>query len=64
MHACMQHQKVLYVQSCSLIFFPVVLQSGGTLVELEYRRLGFNCEYLLIANCEFFYVSQLIDSLT
>ena len=30
----------------------------------KYRRLGFNCEYLLIANCEFFYVSQLIDSQT
>ena len=29
-----------------------------------YRRSGFNCEYLLIANCEFFYVSQLIDSQT
>ena len=26
-----------------------------------YRRSDFNCEYLLIANCEFFYVSQLID---
>ena len=27
-------------------------------------KSGFNCEllYLLIANCEFFYVSQLIDS--
>ena len=22
-----------------------------------YRRSGFNCEYLLIANCEFFYIS-------
>ena len=30
----------------------------------EYRRWGFNCEYLLIANREFFYVSQLIDSQT
>ena len=30
----------------------------------RYRRSGFNCEYLLIANCEFFYVSQLIDSQT
>ena len=29
-----------------------------------YRRSGFNCEYLLNANCEFFYVSQLIDSQT
>ena len=29
-----------------------------------YRRSGFNCEYLLIANYEFFYVSQLIDSQT
>ena len=31
------------------------------LYSIVYRRLGFNCEYLLIANCEFFYVSQLID---
>ena len=31
---------------------------------LCYRRLGFNCEYVLIANCEFFYVSQLMDSQT
>ena len=29
-----------------------------------YHRSGFNCEYLLIVNCEFFYVSQLIDSQT
>ena len=29
-----------------------------------YRGSGFNCKYLLIANCEFFYVSQLIDSQT
>ena len=29
---------------------------------MSYRRSGFNCEYLLIVNCEFFYVSQLIDS--
>ena len=29
-----------------------------------YRRSGFNCVYLLIANCEFFYASQLIDSQT
>ena len=29
-----------------------------------YRRSGFNCEYLLITNCEFFYVLQLIDSQT
>ena len=29
-----------------------------------YCRSGFNCEYLLNANCEFFYVSQLIDSQT
>ena len=28
---------------------------------LYYRRSGFNCEYLLIANCKFFYVLQLID---
>ena len=25
---------------------------------LGYRRSGFNCEYLLIANCEFLYVSS------
>ena len=30
----------------------------------DYRRSGFNCEHLLIVNCEFFYVSQLIDSQT
>ena len=31
--------------------------------ELEwYRRTGFKCEYLLIANCEFFKTLQLIDS--
>ena len=29
---------------------------------IVYRRSGFNCEYLLIANCEFFYVSQLHKS--
>ena len=29
-----------------------------------YRRSGFNCECLLNANCEFFYVSQLLDSQT
>ena len=29
-----------------------------------YRRSGFNCEYLLIANCEYFLCSQLIDSQT
>ena len=27
-----------------------------------YRRSGFNCEYPLIANCEFFQSSQSIDS--
>ena len=27
-----------------------------------YRRSGFNCEYLLNANCEDFKTSQLIDS--
>ena len=27
-----------------------------------YYRSGFNCEYLLITNFEFFYVLQLIDS--
>ena len=27
-----------------------------------YRRLVFNCEYLLIANCEFYPCLQLIDS--
>ena len=26
-----------------------------------YRKTLFNCEYLLIANCEFFLRSQLID---
>ena len=26
-----------------------------------YRGSGFNCEYLLIANCEFLYVLQLIN---
>ena len=30
----------------------------------EYRRSVFNCEYLLIANCEYFLHSQLIDSQT
>jgi ankyrin repeat protein len=28
----------------------------------HYRRLGFNCEYLLNANCEVFKSSQSIDS--
>ena len=27
-----------------------------------YRRTGFNCENLIIANCEFFYSSQTFDS--
>ena len=29
------------------------------ILPILYRRSGFNCEYLLIANCEFFYVSQI-----
>ena len=29
-----------------------------------HRRSSFNCEYLLIANCEYFLRSQLIDSQT
>ena len=32
--------------------------------KINYRRSGFNCEYLLNTNCEFFYVAQLIDSQT
>ena len=28
---------------------------------IQYRRSGFNCEYLLNANCEDFKTSQLID---
>ena len=28
-----------------------------------YRRSGCNCKYLLIANCEFFYISQLLIDL-
>ena len=39
------------------------LWSGWDFQEM-YHRSGFNCEYLLNANCEFFYVSQLIDSQT
>ena len=30
------------------------------LLSIKYRRLGFNYKYVLIANCEFFYVSQLL----
>ena len=35
---------------------------SGTRNYLLYRRTLFNCEYLLIANCEFFLLLQLIDS--
>ena len=27
----------------------------------SYRRAGFNCDNLIIANCEFFYSSQTFD---
>ena len=30
----------------------------------RYRRTGFNCDNLIIANCEFFYSSQTFDSQT
>ena len=40
------------------------LTSAKKSLFIMYRRSGFNCEYLLNANCEFFYVSQLLDSQT
>ena len=46
------------------IVFPAVSNVTVTLRYEVYRRSGFNCEYLLNANCEFFYVSQLLDSQT
>ena len=35
---------------------PQVYQTGEQehSVSINYHRSGFNCEYLLIANCEFF----------
>ena len=41
-----------------------VLYSSWTLqyAEMYYRRPGFDCEILLIANCEFFYNSQSKES--
>ena len=42
----------------------IVSDDDSKHVGIGYCRSGFNYEYLLIANCEFFYVSHLIDSQT
>ena len=45
------------------IFVMNVMNSSLDPVHMMiYRRSGFNCEYLLNANCEDFKTSQLIDS--
>ena len=55
-------------EECAQELLKVVVQLlvtvRGFSLAAAYRRSGFNCKYLLIANCEFFYISQLIDSQT
>ena len=56
-------KRFLFIELCA---FTKVIEGIYIIVTVDtgYCRSSFNCEYLLIANCEFFYVSQLIDSQT
>ena len=58
---CLNHGVILEESGYSSCIF-VDHHADETII--GYHRSGFNCEYLLIVNCEFLYVSQLIDSLT
>ena len=40
----------------SVLIGPSVISLRNRLILVTYRRTGFNCEYLLIANCECSYV--------
>ena len=60
-------------QNFLIFFLHVLMRLCGDLYHIgetksceifDYRRSGFNCEYLLIANCDYFLHSQLIDAQT
>ena len=59
---------ILAINPMDVIRVTADCDNGGEGAELFthslYRRSVFNCEYLLIANCEYFLRLQLIDSQT
>ena len=56
--------KLTGVRGCIPRIKVVYVAINPSMVTMLYRRLGFNYEYLLNANCKCFYVSQLLDSQT
>ena len=60
---CVRACAYVRVRVCACVCACVCDNETQDIIE-EYCRTGFNCENLIIANCEFFYSSQSFDSQT